>query len=106
MKMQETSLAAYRSINQRTLVHQIFECLSATKGHSNGFTCDELETKLDRSHQSMSSAIRGGVKQGLITDSGFRRKTRSGRQAIVWQAVDSPSSWIHPFGESEHHSTP
>ena len=101
MKMQETSLAAYRSINRKTLIYQVVDCLRET----NGFTCDELETVLSRSHQSGSSAIRGGVKQGLAMDSGLRRKTRSGRQAIVWKAIDSPSSWIHPFGESEHHST-
>ena len=101
MKMQETSLAAYRSINRKTLIYQVVDCLRET----NGFTCDELETVLSRSHQSVSSAIRGGVKQGLAMDSGLRRKTRSGRQAIVWKSIDSPSSWIHPFGESEHQST-
>lgn len=101
MKMQETSLAAYRSINPKTLVYQVVDYLRET----NGFTCDELETELSRSHQSVSSAIRGGVIQGLIVDSGSRRKTRSGRQAIVWKAIDSPSSWIHPFGEPTHQSS-
>lgn len=101
MKIQETSLAAYRSINRKTLVHQIVDCLRET----NGLTCDELELELARSHQSVSSAIRGGVKQGLISDGGLRRKTRSGRQAMVWEAIDSPSSWVHPFGESESKSS-
>lgn len=98
MRMQETSLKAYRSVDRKTLVHQAVESLYGT----NGCTCDELEQETGRSHQSMSASIRGGVKQGLIVDSGLRRKTRSGRQAIVWKAIDSP--WVHPFGEEP--STP
>lgn len=49
-----------------------------------GATCDEIETQLNLSHQTASARIRALAKLGRIADSGNRRKTRSGRNAVVW----------------------
>ena len=57
---------------------------------SDGMTCDELEQALDAKHQSVSAQIRHGVKNNEIEDSGMRRKTRSGRNAIVWVLTRGP----------------
>ena len=47
-------------------------------------TCDEVEEWMGRSHQTVSSAINSLMTAGFIVASGERRKTRSGRAAIVW----------------------
>lgn len=49
-------------------------------------TDDEIESELDLRHQTASARRRELVLGGLIFDSGLRRKTRSGRNAIVWVA--------------------
>lgn len=49
-----------------------------------GRTDDELEEILVRSHQSVSAARNTLVNDGLLVDSGIRRKTRTGNDAIVW----------------------
>ena len=82
MLMQETSREAYASINPQTLLGEVVYRL---KESVTGLTCDALEIILQRSHQSVSSCIRRGVKSQLIEDSGERQPTRSGRRAIVWQ---------------------
>jgi hypothetical protein len=53
-----------------------------------GHTDDELEEWTGRTHQSVSAARRNGVIKGLIYDTGEKRKTRSGNDAIVWKAVE------------------
>jgi hypothetical protein len=47
-------------------------------------TCDEAELLLGAKHQSVSATIRCLVKEGQLEDTGERRLTRSGRNAIVW----------------------
>jgi hypothetical protein len=47
-------------------------------------TCDEVEIMLDGRHQSVSSRIRKGVQDGYLMNSGDKRKTRTGRNAILW----------------------
>lgn len=54
---------------------------------SLGQTCDEIEVALGLRHQTASCFIRFLTQDGLLRDSGDRRITRSGRQAIVWQTV-------------------
>ena len=49
-----------------------------------GITCDEVEVALDRTHQSMSPRVNELRDTGWFVDSGVRRKTRSGRAAVVW----------------------
>lgn len=58
-----------------------------------GATCEEIERWFCRSHQTISSAMRAIQKRGAIVDSGKRRPTSSGRQAIVW--VSAPD-WYAP----------
>ena len=52
-----------------------------------GATCDECEVALDMRHQTASARVRELYLRGVITDSGLRRKTRSGRNAVVWVAT-------------------
>ena len=56
---------------------------------SKGATDDEIEIAISRSHQSTSGARNTLVKDGWIQDSGLRRLTRYGNQAIVWVATSS-----------------
>ena len=51
-------------------------------------TCDEIEAIIPGfRHQTCAPRIRELVQLGLVTDSGRRRPTRSGRGAIVWIVV-------------------
>ena len=62
----------------------------ATVYHNDGIglTVDALEQVLQRSHQTVSARVNELRDRGWVVDSGHRRKTRSGRSAIVW----SPSA--------------
>lgn len=55
---------------------------------TTGGTCDELEQAMGLSHQTCSARIRELNMKNRIVDSGLRRKTRSGRDAIVWFATE------------------
>lgn len=52
-----------------------------------GLTDDELERVLHRRHQTVSARRRELVLLGLVKDSETRRKTSSGRSAVVWVAT-------------------
>ena len=49
----------------------------------NGSTCDEAEIALSMRHQTCSARVRELSGSGLIVDSGQKRKTSSGRFAVV-----------------------
>jgi len=51
-----------------------------------GSTDDELERALKLRHQTASARRRELCLQNAVRDSGERRKTRSGRSAVVWVA--------------------
>lgn len=54
------------------------------RNYSNGLTDEEIETKLDMKHQTVS-ARRGELEtKELIYTNGLTRPTKSGRQAYVW----------------------
>jgi predicted transcriptional regulator len=55
---------------------------------SFGATCDELEQAMSLSHQTASARLREMVLAGSIVDSEQKRRTRSGRGAIVWYAKE------------------
>jgi predicted transcriptional regulator len=55
---------------------------------SFGATCDEIEQAFGMSHQTVSARVRELSMGGKIRDSGGRRPTRSGRNAICWVATD------------------
>jgi hypothetical protein len=50
-------------------------------------TCDELEIRFGLPHQTCGPRIRELALGGQVRDSGVRRLTRSGREAIVWAAA-------------------
>jgi predicted transcriptional regulator len=54
---------------------------------AEGATCDELERALGLRHQTASARIHELVKVGLLRDSGTKRRTASGRSAVVWAHV-------------------
>jgi predicted transcriptional regulator len=54
---------------------------------SKGMTCDEVEVALGMRHQTASARVCELHQKGHIIDSGKRRPTRSGRDAIVWAPV-------------------
>ena len=96
MQIQQTSIEAYDSVRRgkNSLHKEILNTLAEEAEFSymkaDGMTCDELEQALDAKHQSVSAQIRRGVKNNEIEDSGMRRKTRSGRNAIVWVLTRGP----------------
>ncbi len=53
-----------------------------------GATCDEVEVALGLRHQTAGPRLRELALTGAIVDGGSRRRTRSGRAAIVWAPVN------------------
>lgn len=54
-----------------------------------GYTDAQLEHRLKRSHQTVSSARNWLVQAGWLRDSGVRRFTPSHRKAVVWMLTDA-----------------
>lgn len=51
---------------------------------TTGYTDDELEQAMERTHQSVSATRNTLMRKGYVVDSGQRRRTRSGNPAIVY----------------------
>ena len=66
-----------------------------------GMTCDELEHASGLTHQTASARINELMKLQAIRDSGKRRRTRSGRNAVVWVQ----SSVEVADGKADQHSS-
>jgi len=64
----------------RTIQREVFEIINACP-----CTCDELECMTGLPHQTASARIRELFQRGMVQDSGEKRQTRSGRNAIVWE---------------------
>jgi hypothetical protein len=85
-----TSEAAARSLAPGTIRRRVLDEIRSAHGAMvdgafvRGLTDDELERRLVRSHQTVSSARNWLVHAGWLCDSGFTRKTRSNRDAVVW----------------------
>ena len=77
-----TSLAAAESIKPHIgpLAAKVYRHIV----ESGGATCDEIERATGMRHQTASARVRELREKGHIKDSDKRRRTRSGRQAIVW----------------------
>ena len=86
--IQQTSRDAYESVNRAddTLYDRVLNCIN----DNGSMTCDEVEVEIGGRHQSVSSRIRKGVQDGYLMNSGVKRKTRTGRKAIVWIITDKP----------------
>ena len=69
---------------QREVVH--FWIKWAARTEAKGMTADEIGLLLELPAQSVSARINGLHRDAYIVDSGIRRKTRYGRNAIVWIA--------------------
>lgn len=83
----DTSAAAGASLRGLTgyLAQRVNDEIFVTyKRGAVGLTCDQVEIALHGSHQSMSARVNELRDKGWIVDSGTKRKTRSGRLAIVW----------------------
>lgn len=82
IKDPETAKAAARSVDATRLESLCLDFLR----HSQGLTAHELAQILRLPLVSVSPRMRPLVNKGLVTDSGGRRATASGRKAIVWRA--------------------
>ena len=86
MLIRETSIEAWESVKHflgpvdAKIVHAIIE--------SDGMTSDEVEHRLDLKHQTVSAQIRHLTEKRVLCPSGAKRKTRSGRNAIVWTLAE------------------
>jgi len=84
MTTQDTSREAKEHLEKRDLIRKNAKRVLDYMENSDGKTCDECEIGLNMSHQTCSSRITWLKIRGCLADSGARRKTRSGRNAIVW----------------------
>lgn len=86
VKGSETSKAAAKSIKESasSIRAKIFVMIESSP---DGMTCDEVEAKTGLLHQTASARVRELVLQKRISDSGVKRKTRSGRGAVVYEAM-------------------
>lgn len=87
-KLQETSLNAHASQKDKA-PSDCATILARIRKYRTGTTCDKLEQVLGMSHQTTSARINDLVRKGRIRDSGRREKTRTGRLAICWKAVEA-----------------
>ncbi len=92
-----TSKAIVEKIRKDSLQDRMLWLFSVEK-HPNaytnrtGFTDDELELRMGRTHQSVSATRNTLMRKGYVVDSGLKRHTRSGNPAIVyvWTGKESP----------------
>lgn len=77
----DTQDCAWTNIQPRigTLTARVLRSISDAPG-----TCDELEMRLDMTHQTCSASVNSLMNSGLIVADG-KRPTRSGRAARVWR---------------------
>lgn len=80
---------------QFSVRQEITEALTRT---NIGYTDDQLEERLKRPHQTVSSARNWLVAAGWVRDSGQRRKTRGGREAVVWELTDAGTTALQQKG--------
>jgi hypothetical protein len=63
-----------------------------------GMTCAELEARLRKTHQTVSSAVNYAETAGWIRDSGQRKLTPSKAKAIVWEPTEAATTAIKEAG--------
>ena len=80
----DTSEQAARSMkpHSKALKEKILNFILTTG--AKGATDDEIETAMNLRHQTASARRRELVQAGKLTESGEKRRTRSGRWAKVW----------------------
>lgn len=87
----ETSVAAAELIepHANTLQAEVLEYLRIMGG--DGATDEQMQEMLMLNPSTQRPRRIELVKAGLVIDSGRTRKTASGRQAMVWVAVNKPT---------------
>ncbi len=83
----DTSEAAAVSMSGHAPTLRTRTLLEITARGSMGLTCAELEDRLTLRHQTASARVWELRQMGLLVDSGQRRRTASGRSAVVWVAA-------------------
>ncbi len=97
----ETSVQAALTAPRGQLGKRVLAHIRVAHYHGGvGSTDDALEAALHRSHQSVSSARNGLCMGGWLMDSGQRRKTRTGRDAVVWTLTPSALTKIEQDKET------
>jgi hypothetical protein len=91
---QPTSIAAAQQIDDHLerLERLVFDAIVAAG--SQGHTCDELERETGLTHQTCSARVNRLMNAAWIMDSGLQRKTRSGRNAIVWVVAPRQTTFL------------
>lgn len=79
----DTSKAAAKSLNPKTLSDLENRICRYVGAHFNGVTSEEVQIALGLTHQNCSARTTELVLKGRLVDSGERRKTSSGRAARV-----------------------
>lgn len=79
----DTAQAMAASFRTGTLRETVYRLIT----QHNGLTDYDLEDITGRSHQSVSGTRNSLVKDGLVTDSGVRRRNRFDNDVIVWRAT-------------------
>ncbi len=87
-KGSDTSREAAADISKvlHALQRQVYE--NIVKCGANGTTDDAAEFRLGMKHTTYTARRGELVKKGLVADTGNRSKTRSGKNAVQWVAVD------------------
>lgn len=87
----ETSRDAAALANpvQGSVRRAIVALCAHTRPPEAGFTDAQLERRLNRTHQTVSSARNWLVNAGWLQDSGRRFPTPSGRMAVVWELTSA-----------------
>jgi hypothetical protein len=89
----QTSRAAFRSFASISGDLDRLILGAIADAGDGGIICQDIETKICRSHQAVSGNLRHLAESGHVRDSGMKGKTSSNRSAIKWvlgpQAVAS-----------------
>lgn len=64
---------------------QVFREIALADHSGFGLTTEQVEQRLKGKHQSISPRVTDLIRKGYVVDSGRRRKTTSGNEAIVWK---------------------
>lgn len=86
----DTSEAAAVSITPKAEGLRLLVYRHIWRNGLHGATCCEVELALEMRHQTASARIRELYLSDDVRDSGRRRRTTSGRNAVVWVANRLP----------------
>lgn len=79
----ETSVEAFRGLPAETIREEVYRIIR----DCGGLACEQVEDKLKMPHQTASARITELLAQGRLSVSKRLHKTRSGRNARVYEAV-------------------